>query len=97
MPAGDPPGWAAAAAEPIHDESVWDVLAGCESSGRWDINTGNGFYGGLQFTLDSWRFVGGEGMPHEASRDEQIRRAQRLQRLQGWEAWPVCARKLGLR
>ena len=82
---------------PEESFEVWLRLAQCESSGDWSINTGNGFYGGLQFTLDSWRFVGGEGMPHEASRDEQIRRAQRLQRLQGWEAWPVCARKLGLR
>ena len=77
--------------------STWHELAHCESSGDWSINTGNGFYGGLQFTLDSWRLVGGEGYPHEASPQEQMDRALRLQRIQGWEAWPVCSRKLGLR
>lgn len=77
--------------------TVWDRLAACESSGNWAINTGNGFYGGLQFTLDSWRATGGSGMPHHASRSEQIRRAQILLQMQGWGAWPACSSKLGLR
>lgn len=77
--------------------SVWDRLAMCESTGRWHIATGNGFYGGLQFTLSSWRMVGGTGMPHHASKAEQIARAKKLQAIQGWGAWPACARKLGLR
>lgn len=77
--------------------SVWDRLAACESSGNWHINTGNGFYGGLQFTLSSWRAVGGTGRPDQASREEQIARAQMLQALQGWGAWPVCSVKAGLR
>lgn len=76
---------------------VWDRLADCESGGNWSINTGNGFYGGLQFTLTSWRAVGGTGFPHQHPREEQIFRAERLQDLQGWGAWPGCARRLGLR
>ena len=58
---------------------TWDRLAECESSGTWDINTGNGFYGGVQFTLSSWQAVGGEGYPHQASKAEQIKRAEILQ------------------
>lgn len=76
---------------------VWDRLAQCESGGNWAINTGNGFYGGLQFTLSSWRAVGGTGLPSNASREEQIARAQSLQARQGWGAWPACSAKLGLR
>jgi hypothetical protein len=75
----------------------WDALAQCESGGNWAINTGNGFYGGLQFTLQSWRGVGGAGYPHQASKSEQIHRAELLQDIQGWGAWPVCSRKVGLR
>lgn len=77
--------------------SVWDKLAQCESSGNWGINTGNGYYGGLQFTVSSWRGVGGSGLPSEASRSEQIARAKMLQARQGWGAWPACSAKLGLR
>ncbi|MFF5021758.1 resuscitation-promoting factor Rpf [Micrococcus luteus] len=75
---------------------TWDRLAECESNGTWDINTGNGFYGGVQFTLASWQAVGGEGYPHQASKAEQIKRAEILQDLQGWGAWPLCSQKLGL-
>ncbi len=76
---------------------VWDRVAECESNGDWSINTGNGFYGGLQFTLDSWQWVGGSGYPHEASKQEQINRAEILLERQGWDAWPACADQLGLR
>ncbi|STY68773.1 resuscitation-promoting factor Rpf [Micrococcus luteus] len=75
---------------------TWDRLAECESNGTWDINTGNGFYGGVQFTLSSWQAVGGEGYPHQASKAEQIKRAEILQDMQGWGAWPLCSQKLGL-
>lgn len=75
---------------------VWDKLAMCESGGNWQINTGNGFYGGLQFTLSSWNAVGGNGYPHHASKSEQIARAEKLQAIQGWGAWPACSAKLGL-
>ena len=77
--------------------TVWDRLAQCESGGNWSINTGNGFYGGLQFTQSSWRAAGGSGSPQNASREEQIRVAERLQQMQGWGAWPTCSAKLGLR
>ncbi len=77
--------------------SVWDSLAACESGGNWAINTGNGFYGGLQFSLSSWAGVGGSGYPNQASRDEQIARAEILKSRQGWGAWPACSAKLGLR
>ncbi len=76
---------------------VWDRLAQCESGGDWSINTGNGFYGGLQFTLSSWRAVGGSGYPHHASKSEQIERAKKLRSIQGWGAWPACTSKLGIR
>lgn len=79
------------------DSNVWDRLAQCEASGNWAANTGNGFYGGLQFTLSSWRAVGGTGYPHQASREEQIVRGQKLQAMQGWGAWPVCSQIVGLR
>lgn len=77
--------------------SVWTQLAGCESGGNWAANTGNGYYGGLQFSLSSWQAVGGSGYPHEASAATQIAMAQRLQASQGWGAWPGCAAELGLR
>lgn len=77
------------------DGSVWDRIAACESGGNWAINTGNGFYGGLQFTISSWHAVGGSGLPSQASREEQIARAQMLQARQGWGAWPVCSTKAG--
>jgi LysM repeat protein len=76
--------------------SVWDQLAACESGGNWAINTGNGFYGGLQFTLSSWQGVGGSGYPNQASREEQIMRGQMLQARGGWGNWPACSAKLGL-
>ena len=76
--------------------SVWDSLAACESGGNWAINTGNGFYGGLQFTLSSWQGVGGSGYPNQASREEQIMRGQMLQARGGWGNWPACSAKLGL-
>jgi len=92
-------------ASPVHKQStapnvsngsVWDKLAACESGGNWSINTGNGYYGGLQFSLSSWRGVGGAGYPHQASKSEQILRAERLKASGGWGHWPACSAKLGL-
>ncbi|NUT99046.1 MAG: LysM peptidoglycan-binding domain-containing protein [Saccharothrix sp.] len=71
----------------------WDVVAQCESGGDWSINTGNGYYGGLQFLPSTWRANGGEGMPNEASREEQIRVAENVLASQGINAWPVCGPK----
>jgi hypothetical protein len=76
--------------------SVWGLLANCESGGNWSINTGNGFYGGLQFTLSSWQAAGGVGYPNQATQAQQIAIAEVLQSKQGWGAWPVCSQKLGL-
>jgi uncharacterized protein YabE (DUF348 family) len=76
---------------------VWDKIAACESGGNWSISTGNGFYGGLQFTLSTWHAYGGSGMPNHASRAAQIAVAKRVQAAQGWGAWPACTAKLGMR
>jgi resuscitation-promoting factor RpfB len=75
---------------------VWDKLAQCEAGGNWAANTGNGYYGGLQFLPKTWNAFGGSGMPHTASREEQIAVAERVQSSQGWGAWGGCSRKLGL-
>ncbi len=83
-------------APPVAGGSVWDALAQCESGGNWHINTGNGYYGGLQFSLSTWHAVGGTGYPHEHSREEQIHRGQILQSSAGWGQWPHCAAQLGL-
>lgn len=71
----------------------WDGVAQCESGGNWAINTGNGYYGGLQFSLSTWRANGGTGMPHQASRAEQIRVAENTLRSQGIGAWPTCGKR----
>jgi hypothetical protein len=77
--------------------ATWDALAECESGGNWQINTGNGYYGGLQFSLASWQAVGGTGYPHEHSRETQIAMGQRLYASSGWGAWPACTSALGWR
>ena len=71
-------------------------MAQCESGGNWSINTGNGFYGGLQFTQQSWNGVGMSGSPATATRAQQIEAGERLLAIQGWGAWPACSAKLGL-
>ena len=72
------------------EASSWDALAKCESGGNWGINTGNGYYGGLQFTMGTWHSNGGAGAPHAASREEQIRVAENVLQSQGIGAWPSC-------
>ena len=74
-------------------DSEWDRVAACESGGNWAINTGNGYYGGLQFSPGTWSSNGGSGMPHLASRSEQIRVAENVLRTQGIGAWPSCGRR----
>ena len=69
------------------DDSVWDKIAQCESGGNWSINTGNGYYGGLQFSAATWHSVGGPGLPHENSRETQIKYAKILQARSGWGQW----------
>ncbi len=77
--------------------TVWDALARCESGGNWAINTGNGYYGGLQFNLGTWRSYGGSGLPSNASRETQIAIATKVRNASGgYGAWPHCAASLGL-
>ena len=90
-------GSSGSSAPSVASGGVWDRLAQCESGGNWSINTGNGFYGGLQFTPSTWRGYGGTGMPHQASREQQIAVAKKVQAGQGWGAWPACTAKLGIR
>ena len=78
-------------------ESAWDKLAQCESGGNWNINTGNGYYGGIQFNASTWKAYGGRGMPHQASKAEQIAVAEKVLAAQGWNAWPSCSKKAGVR
>lgn len=79
--------------------SVWDAVAACESSGNWAINTGNGFYGGLQFTPSTWSGYGGTAYASRAdlaTKAQQIAIAQRVLASQGPGAWPVCSVRAGL-
>jgi hypothetical protein len=78
-----------------NDPASWDRMAQCEAGGNWAANTGNGYYGGLQFSLATWQHYGGSGYPHEASKDAQIAIGKRVQAAEGWGAWPGCARSLG--
>ena len=80
-------------------DNVWDRMADCESGGRWDINTGNGFYGGLQFWHPTWQSFGGADFApyaHRATKVQQITVAQRVLKAQGPGAWPVCSVRAGL-
>ena len=85
--------------EGISEERIamFERLAGCESNNNWSINTGNGYYGGLQFLPSTWRSVGGTGYPHQASKEEQIYRGHILQQRSGWGQWPACTRMFGWR
>ncbi len=89
-----------AKASTADEASVWDRLARCESGGNWSINTGNGYYGGLQFDRATWSSNGGTRYapyPHQASREEQIAVAQRVRDARGgYSAWPSCSARLGL-
>jgi LysM repeat protein len=76
-------------------DTDWDELAQCESGGDWNINTGNGFGGGLQFTDSTWEAFGGSGDPEDAGREEQIAVAERVKAEQGMGAWPTCSKKTG--
>ncbi|WP_406509249.1 transglycosylase family protein [Streptomyces sp. NBC_00212] len=80
------------------DSGVWDRIAQCESGGNWHINTGNGYYGGLQFAAGTWRAHGGgayASTADKATRAQQIAVATKVQRSQGWGAWPACSRQAG--
>ena len=85
---------------PVSNGHVWDALAGCESGGNWAINTGNGFYGGVQFDQNTWERQGGLRYAQRAdlaTREEQIAIAEVTRARQGWGAWPTCSARLGSR
>jgi hypothetical protein len=94
-----PPAPPAPAPVTYSGSSVWDDLAQCESGGDWSINTGNGYYGGLQFSYDTWHGYGGgefADYPHQATREQQIVVGERLRAARGYAPWPACRTKLGL-
>jgi uncharacterized protein YabE (DUF348 family) len=73
--------------------SAWDRIAACESGGNWAANTGNGYYGGLQFSASTWHAYGGSGLPSQNSKAEQIRIAEKVRDASGgYGAWPTCGR-----
>ncbi len=85
---------------PVENSATWDALAQCEATGNWAINTGNGFYGGVQFDQNTWERQGGlKYAPRAdlATREEQIAIASVTQKSQGWGAWPACTARLGYR
>ena len=89
-----------ASAPSVPSGSVWDRLAQCESGGNWSINTGNGYYGGVQFSAPTWNAMGGQKYAptaDKATREQQIEIASKLQAQSGWGQWPACSRSLGLR
>ena len=93
------PCWLAVPAQAA-PESTWDKLAECESSSNWGINTGNGYYGGVQFSQSTWEGFGGSEYASRAdlaSREQQIAIAERVLAGQGWGAWPTCSAQVGAR
>lgn len=85
---------------PISNGSTWDALSHCEAGGNWAINTGNGFYGGVQFDQNTWERNGGlryASRADLANREEQITIAEVTRARQGWGAWPVCSGRIGAR
>ncbi|MCX4543229.1 transglycosylase family protein [Streptomyces sp. NBC_01565] len=77
--------------------SEWDRVAACESGGNWSINTGNGYYGGLQFSASTWAGYGGKAYAataNKASKSQQIAIAEKVLKGQGKGAWPVCGKGL---
>ena len=79
------------------DAASWAALRKCESGGRYDLNTGNGYYGAYQFALGTWRKLGFQGVPSDAPASVQDEAARKLQAKLGWGQWPSCSRSIGLR
>ncbi|MEV0945490.1 transglycosylase family protein [Rhodococcus sp. NPDC049939] len=85
---------------PVENGAIWDALAQCEATGNWAINTGNGYFGGVQFNQSTWERHGGlkyAARADLATREEQIAIATKTQEAQGWGAWPSCSSKIGVR
>ena len=79
------------------DSDTWSQLRECEASGDYGLNDGSGYYGAYQFDLSTWQSIGYAGYPHQASPAVQDEAARVLQSQRGWQPWPACSRKLGLR
>ncbi len=91
--------FAAPAQASLTRQDLWDTLARCESGGNWRANTGNGYYGGLQFSSGTWHSYGGgaySGTANHATRSQQVAIAEKVLRAQGWKAWPTCSRRAGI-
>jgi resuscitation-promoting factor RpfB len=83
---------------PVSNGLIWDALARCESGNNWAINSGNGFFGGVQFDQNTWERQGGLRYAPRAdlaTREEQIAIADVTRARQGWGAWPVCSVRTG--
>jgi hypothetical protein len=87
---------ATAAARPS-DDLMWQRLRNCEAGGRYDRNSGNGYYGAYQMSAGTWRSLGYRGLPHQAPPEVQDEAARKLQARSGWGQWPACSRRIGAR
>jgi hypothetical protein len=85
-----------AAARPS-DDLIWQRLRNCEAGGRYDRNSGNGYYGAYQMSAGTWRSLGYGGLPHQAPPEVQDQAARKLQARSGWGQWPACSRRIGAR
>jgi Transglycosylase-like domain len=85
-----------AAARPS-DDLLWQRLRNCEAGGRYDRNSGNGYYGAYQMSAGTWRSLGYGGLPHQALPEVQDEAARKLQARSGWGQWPACSRRVGAR
>ena len=79
------------------DDQIWQRLRNCEAGGRYDRNSGNGYYGAYQMSAGTWRSLGYKGLPHQAAPEVQDEAARKLQARSGWGQWPACSRRIGAR
>jgi hypothetical protein len=79
------------------DDVIWQRLRNCEAGGRYQANSGNGYYGAYQFSAGTWRALGYGGLPHQAPPEVQDQAARKLQARSGWGQWPACSRRIGAR
>lgn len=95
-PAPTPKPVMAASPRPNEDQ-IWQRLRNCEAGGRYDRNSGNGYYGAYQMSAGTWRSLGYKGLPHQAAPEVQDEAARKLQARSGWGQWPACSRRVGAR
>jgi hypothetical protein len=86
----------AASPRPTEDQ-IWQRLRNCEAGGRYERNSGNGYYGAYQMSAGTWRSLGYKGLPHQAAPEVQDEAARKLQARSGWGQWPACSRRVGAR